>query len=574
MASPARVDAAGATRETPTTSGRDMTESTSAAPAEWFLTQAERGNPWSGLDDLGSGNVAWSGGNLARPLVDGAEYFPRLVAELADVRAGDQVYFSAWVVDQDKQIDGSGTSMREQFARVLREGASVRALLWWPYLNLDRNLVSANREFALSLREMGGGVVLDQRVRPVGCHHQKFLVIRRPRRPESDIALLGGIDPCPSRLDRHRHRGDSDVQLSIDSKRYGERPAWHDAHLQLRGPAVAAVEHCFRERWQDAATRLCGPLPRFRRRLGLGEPEAEELPVQLPPPPRSGPHAVQLLRTYPTKRPPYLFARRGERSVARGYAKALERARRFVYVEDQFLWSPMVAEAFAAALRREPELRLVAVVPAHPEKGGAVEVATCDAAQDTALSVLYAAGGDRVDVFELENDRGLPTYVHSKVCVMDDSWAAVGSANLNRRSWTYDSELTAAVLDERQPTTGFAHELRLRLWREHLGREPGHDSGLTDPCDGVELLRNAAAELDAWHESGRRTPRPRGQVRRHPRRAVSTATRLWAVPLGRLMIDPDGRPLGDRLADWSRDRFGSGRGPTSAHIPSGPERSL
>ena len=541
------------------------------APAQWFLTRTERGNPWSRLDGLGPGNVAWSEGNLAHPLIDGAEYFPRLVAELSDVHAGDQVYLSAWIVDQDKRLDGTGTTMRAQFARVLREGASVHALLWWPYLDLDHDLVSANRDFASSLREMGASVVLDQRVRPAGCHHQKFLVIRRPRRPETDIAFVGGIDPCPSRLDEHEHRGDGDVQHSIDNERYGERPAWHDAHLQVRGPAVDDVEHCFRERWQDAATRLRGPLARLRRRFGPGEPEAEDLPERLPRPARSGPHSVQLLRTYPTKHPPYLFARSGERSVARGYAKALRRARRLVYVEDQFLWSPMVAEAFAAALRREPELRLVAVVPAHPEKGGAVEVATCDAAQDKALKLLYDAGGDRVDVFELENDRGLPTYLHSKVCVMDDSWAAVGSANLNRRSWTYDTELTAAVLDDRRPATGFARELRLRLWREHLGRESGDDSGLTDPRKGVEVLRSAAAELDAWHESGRSTPRPRGQLRSHPRRAKSAATRLWAVPLGRLMIDPDGRSLRARLADWSRGRFGSSRARTSDHAPPGPE---
>ncbi|TDD07602.1 phospholipase [Saccharopolyspora terrae] len=547
-----------------------MTETTRTAPAEWFLTHAERDNPWSRLDGRDPGSTAWSEGNLAQPLIDGAEYFPRLVAELADVQAGDQVYLSAWIVDQNKQLDGTGTSMREQFARVLRDGASVHALLWWPYLDLDHDLVAANRELASSLRDMGGSVVLDQRVRPAGCHHQKFLVIRRPGRPERDVAFLGGIDPCPSRLDRHEHHGDGDVQLSIDRRRYGRRPAWHDAHLEVRGPAVADVEHCFRERWQDAAIRLRGPLSRLRRRFGRGEPEAAELPAQLPPPPRSGSHSVQLLRTYPTKHPPYLFARRGERSVARGYAKALQRARQLVYVEDQFLWSPMVAEVFAAALRREPELRLVAVVPAHPEKGGAVEVATCDAAQDKALRLLYAAGGDRVDVFELENDRGLPTYLHSKVCVMDDSWAAVGSANLNRRSWTYDSELTAAVLDERQPTTGFARDLRLRLWREHLGRDRGDDSGLADPRDGVELLRNAAAELDAWHESGRTAPRPRGQLRRHPRRAKSAATRLWAVPLGRLMIDPDGRPLRARLPDRSRDR-GSIRTSTSAHAPPSSE---
>ena len=58
-------------------------------------------------------------------------------------------------------------------------------------------------------------------------------------------------------------------------------------------------------------------------------------------------------------------------------------------------------------------------------------------------------------VYDLENDDGTPIYVHAKVCVIDDVWMMVGSDNLNRRSWTHDSELSCAVLDdtldEREP---------------------------------------------------------------------------------------------------------------------------
>lgn len=43
---------------------------------------------------------------------------------------------------------------------------------------------------------------------------------------------------------------------------------------------------------------------------------------------------MQLLRTYPNRWPGYPFAPDGERSTARGYAKALCRARRLVYLED------------------------------------------------------------------------------------------------------------------------------------------------------------------------------------------------------------------------------------------------
>ncbi|MFR9730657.1 phospholipase D family protein [Saccharopolyspora sp. MS10] len=511
-------------------------EPADSGPAHWFLTADERGNPATDLDRRHPGGSPWSAGNSVRPLIDGTEYFTGLVSELNDVRAGDQVFFAAWSGVQDKPLDGAGTSLGALLLRALELGASVHALFWWPFLTLRRDLVPDNRRFVTALRHRGGAALLDQRVRPFGCHHQKFLVIRRPEDPASDAAFLGGIDPCPSRRDDHRHPGDPDVQASMDG-RYGARPAWHDAHLLVRGPAVDDVEHCFRERWSDATASRRGPISRTRR--WLGPRRADGLPDRLPPPPRAGSSSVQLLRTYPAKRPPYPFAPGGERSIARAYVKALRRARRLVYVEDQFLWSPVVAEAFADALRREPGLRLVAVVPHLPEKGGAVETATSRVAHGAALDVLRAAGGDRVDVYDLENTGDMPIYLHSKVCVIDDSWAAVGSANLNRRSWSYDSELTAAVVDE---GGAFARELRLRLWREHLGREHDLVADLADPVAGTEVLRRAAAELDRWHEGAGAGPRPPGHLRRHSRPVTSALTRVWAVPVERAVVDPDGRP--------------------------------
>lgn len=512
-------------------------------PAHWLLTAAERGNPATGLDERHPAGIAWSTGNSVRPLVDGTEYFDRLIPALRDVGAGDRIFFSAWIGTRGKPLDADGTTLGELLLRALRRGASVHALFWWPYLTLRRDLVPDNRRFATALRRHGGAALLDQRVRPIGCHHQKFLVVRRPERPDTDVAFLGGIDPCASRRDDHEHHGDPDVQTSIDD-RYGARPAWHDAHLEVRGPAVQDVEHCFRERWADATASRRGPISRTRR---LFARRADPLPDRLPPPPRSGEQAVQLLRTYPAKRPRYPFAPDGERSVARGYAKALRHARRLVHVEDQFLWSPVVAEAFAAALRREPRLRLVAVVPHLPEKGGVVEAATNDVAHREALDLLRAAGGDRVDVHDLENTAGLPIYLHSKVCVIDDRWAAVGSANLNRRSWAYDSELTAAVVDE-GTDPGFARDLRLRLWSEHLGRSPGDTADLADPVRGADVLRESAAALDRWHAQGRATARPPGHLRAHARPDPSPLTRLWTRPAQRLLMDPDGRPTQLRRA--------------------------
>jgi phosphatidylserine/phosphatidylglycerophosphate/cardiolipin synthase-like enzyme len=141
--------------------------------------------------------------------------------------------------------------------------------------------------------------------------------------------------------------------------------------------------------------------------------------------------------------------------------------------------------------------------------------------------------------------------------VIDDVWAMVGSANLNRRSWTHDSEVACAVFDQerdsRHPVDPgslgdgarvFARELRLRLWREHLGLVPdGSDAQLVDPVAGFDLWRATAARLQAWHDGGNQGPRPPGRIRLHQVELAPALKARWAAVLYRVAIDPDGRPL-------------------------------
>ena len=254
------------------------------------------------------------------------------------------------------------------------------------------------------------------------------------------------------------------------------------------------------------------------------------------------------------KRPPFPFAPAGERSVARAYAKAFARARSLIYIEDQYLWSTEVAAALAEALERNPELKVIAVVPRHPSSDGPLAGPPSRIGQLRAIRMLRRVAPDRIGVFDLENTIGTPIYVHAKICIVDDTWTTCGSDNFNRRSWTTDSELTCAVLDttahDREPSdteTGndasrrLASDLRLQLWAEHLGLDP-NDPQLHEPAAGLELWNAAADALDRWHGTGRRAPRPTGRVRHHTLEAVSLVQRLWAVPINRLVLDPDGRP--------------------------------
>ena len=210
-----------------------------------------------------------------------------------------------------------------------------------------------------------------------------------------------------------------------------------------------------------------------------------------------------------------------------------------IYLEDQYLWSFDVARIFAAALHRSSRLHLIAVVPRRPDNENQLYNESAMLGHAEALAMVREAGEDRVQVLDVENLQGLPVYVHSKLCIVDDVWAAVGSDNFNMRSWTHDSELTAAVLDgerdRRAPTDPgglgdgarrFARELRLTLMREHL--DVDEDDDLLDPARAADIVRKSVAELDAWHDGGGHGPRPAGRVRSHPigkgRRAARPAS--------------------------------------------------
>jgi phosphatidylserine/phosphatidylglycerophosphate/cardiolipin synthase-like enzyme len=324
---------------------------------------------------------------------------------------------------------------------------------------------------------------------------------------------------------------------------YGERPPWHDVQLEIRGPAVGDAETVFRERWTDPAPISRNPLHVLGERLRHEDRQARPLPAPLPDPLPVGPHCVQLLRTYPQRRPGYPFARHGERSIARGYAKALAGARSLVYVEDQYLWSMAVARVFADALRRAPELRMVFVIPRFPDQDGKTSMPPNLVGRAGVLRLLHEVGGDRVSVYGVENRDGVPIYVHAKVCVVDDVWMCVGSDNANRRSWTHDSELSAAVQDVE---SDLPRRLRLELAAEHLGCEVD-DERLVAAGSWADAFRDVAHGLDAWHAGDRVGPRPAGQLRRYSQPTPSIATRMWAEPLYRAVYDPDGRGPMKRL---------------------------
>jgi phosphatidylserine/phosphatidylglycerophosphate/cardiolipin synthase-like enzyme len=522
--------------------------------ADWFLTAAERGNPDTRIDARHTDGLAWTAGNLVQPLVHGAEYFRVLNRAVQAMGPGDLLLFTDWRGDPDEQLDGPGTEVAAVLSAAAERGVEVRGLLWRSHVTMGFGSVE-NRTLVDAIESAGGQCLLDMRVRAFGSHHQKLVVLRHRDRPQDDVAFVGGIDLCHGRRDDAHHLGDPQPLPMAEA--YGERPPWHDIQVAVRGPAVGDAETVFRERWEDSSPLIRNPVHRVSAALHGERRRARPLPPQHPDPLPCGDVAVQLLRTYPARRPGFPHARAGERSIARGYAKALERARALVYVEDQYLWSTEVVSVFADALRRQPQLRMIFVIPQHAEQDGRWSGPPNVVGREGPLRLLRRAGGDRVAVYGLENAAGTPIYVHAKACIVDDEWACVGSDNTNRRSWTHDSELSAAFVDG--STTGAARDLRLTLALEHLATAAA-DYDLDDPIHWFEAFRRTAADLDDWHAGGRVGPRPPGHLRRYRQAPVAWQTRLWAWPMYRVLYDPDGRSPGQRLERLRRlDRLGARR---------------
>ena len=527
----------------------------SVSPAYWLLSKTERANAQTILDAQHPDDQAWSSGNRVVPLIHGATYFAELRASIEATRPGDLILFSDWRGDPDEQLsDDPGTGIENLLSAADRRGVDVRGLIWRSYWDKLSFSAAENRHLGEQLQRNGAEALLDMRVRTGGSHHQKAVVVRFRGRPADDVAYVGGIDLCHSRRDDARHHGDPQPQSMAAA--FGKTPAWHDVQAAIHGPAVHDVETVFRERWLDPTPLSRNPLYRLHDKLSGTDTRPDPLPDQAPPPDPvpGGTHTVQLLRTYPNLRHgrDYPFARGGERSVARGYGKALGLAQELVYVEDQYLWSRDVARTFVSALRERPELRVIAVLPHVPDQSAPLSRLPQHFGRNEALGKLLEAGPGRVAAYGVENHAGLPVYVHAKVCVMDDCWATIGSDNFNRRSWTHDSELSAVVIDEAgDDHSPYARTLRLTLAAEHLDRDPTDLTPfdlahrMADCIRGTDMFdtfATSAARLQGWYDGGRVGERPPGRLRPLVLPHLSRLTRAWAGPVYRAVHDPDGRP--------------------------------
>lgn len=440
-------------------------------PEYWFL----------GADETRR-TPAYTRGNSVTSLIDGMGYMADLhrtinMCDRALLIAGWRMSNGQLlnpILSEDKLL---GQNILAAVTAAAHRGCSVKALLF----NVPGTQVPGpfrfwhardNYEFAHAVTSAGGEVILDSRLAPVpaSAHHQKF-VLALSKRSDRDVAYVGGIDICLDRWDRPAHDAAGErqrdvVEAGLIETHTPSQPGWHDVQARLQGPAVGQIYDVFRERWNDERPANHDPLLRAFR---------SGTPIEDPPPecPPAGKQAVQVNVTLPAG----MFPRAGgtgEMSVARAHERAISRAHHYIYVEDQYVWPCSLVDKLEQALQRG--VHVLMVVARDYDAPGLAPIAK--RLRHQVVDRLQKAGGDRFKMFHIEREDGEQVYVHSKVLIVDDCYASIGSANFNARSLTNDTELQVGIVDEdlvetrmagiTEKVCRFAHDLRCALWAEHL----------------------------------------------------------------------------------------------------------
>jgi phosphatidylserine/phosphatidylglycerophosphate/cardiolipin synthase-like enzyme len=189
------------------------------------------------------------------------------------------------------------------------------------------------------------------------------------------------------------------------------------------------------------------------------------------------------------------------REIEKLFVDMIGAAERFVYVENQYFASRVIAEAIARRLA-EPNPPEFVIVNPHTGEGWLDETVMGAARAELVKAMAETDRKDRFRIYYPVTEKGADIYVHAKIMIVDDRMLRVGSANMNNRSMGLDSECDV-MIDAGRPANrdGAARiaELRCDLMAEHLGVKPEAVARAFDETGSliatVERLRGGGRSL-------------------------------------------------------------------------------
>lgn len=444
-------------------------------------------------------------GNAVRHLVDAENPshaalagYNAMVDAIRSASGGDAfIYLLGWIcIDDFDMITCDPTSkLRHLLAAAAARGVQIRAVLWEPAVHMRTHIAQTETSVRRIRALPGGAAIIDGEHLSLGSHHQKLLVVGGGE--SRLVGFTGGLDVNSDRIFPSAvHCGPMPVarpeqvelsDLDPESMSGGGGNPLHDVHCRVEGPSAFDLLHTFIRRWDhhpDSGTiEARSPL----RGRGRAVPPALTGPIPLAKSSTGRSCSVVIGRTFNPRRGSGMPC---ERNIQRGLLAAIGNARRFIYMEDQYLINPDAAAALRAALPRIDHLTILLSASQINSDTPCIWTYRREFVRDLTAGLPPPLAA-KVRLFQLVSPPlpvtvppcskgsggfrptfGRHTYVHAKCWVFDDELAVIGSANCNRRGWQHDSEIDAFIFDDSTPRRPgertFAQQMRMDLWAEHL----------------------------------------------------------------------------------------------------------
>lgn len=325
----------------------------------------------------------WTTGNRLRLLENGEEYFPRLIAALNAARGS--VLLETFILAEDDV----GRQLAEALAAAARRGVQVALTVdGFGTAELSADYMASLARAGVAVRMFSPGHrLLGRRANLFRRLHRKLVAI------DGSIAFVGGIN------------------LSVDHLVQASPIAKQDYAVEVQGPA-AQVIHTFMLEAIGAGTKRPQAM-RWRR------PAVRDNAV-----PDAGLPGAALLVTRDNQ------AHRND--IERHYLMAIRAARREIVIANAyFLPGYRLLQAICAAAQRGVDVQLILQ--------GRPDMLWVKRTVDMLYAHLRESGVRIFEYCERPN--------HSKVAVVDDDWATVGSSNLDPLSLSLNLEANLVIRD-------------------------------------------------------------------------------------------------------------------------------
>lgn len=318
------------------------------------------------------------GGNRVVLLKNAAQNYP---AWLGAIKAAKHhVHFEPFYIREDE----TGREFAEAMIAKAQQGVRVRVVYDWL-----GDVGKTSRRFWNALRAAG----VEVRCYNPPSFESPFGLISRDHRKmvavDGVVGFISGL--CVGR------EWVGDPQRNI--------APWRDTGIEVRGPAVASIEHAFAEIW----SKIGPPIPEPEV---IGELQAEP----------AGDVEMLIVATLPAT----------ARVIRLGELIAALARKRLWLTDPYFGATASYVQALRAAARDGVDVRLL--VP------NAMDIRLLRPISRSGYRPLLQAG---VRIFEWNG-----TMIHAKTAVADGHWARVGSTNLNLASWFGNCELDAGIAND------------------------------------------------------------------------------------------------------------------------------